>query len=82
MEYQPIVMLRPKEIWKRCGKGRSAFYDDLARGLMPRLVAVGLRAKALPAHEVDAVNAARVAGRSENEIRELVRRLEAARGAA
>ena len=79
MAEQSIVLLRPKEIWKRSGKCRTALYNDLAKGLMPPLISIGARAKALPAHEVDAINAARVAGKTEDEIRALVKRLQAAR---
>jgi prophage regulatory protein len=61
------------------GRSKTAHYDDIASGLFPRGVAVGPRSVAWPAREVEAVNAARIAGRSNDEIRALVRQLEAAR---
>jgi prophage regulatory protein len=42
-------------------------------------VPIGARAVGWPEHEVTAINAARIAGKSDAEIRELVFRLEAAR---
>jgi prophage regulatory protein len=57
------------------GKTRSPWYADIARGLMTRPVKIGQRAAGYPAHEVRAVNAARIAGKSEEDIRALVRRL-------
>ena len=43
---------------------------------------IGLRAVGWPTTEVAAINAARIAGKSEVEIRELVAKLEAARKSA
>jgi prophage regulatory protein len=42
-------------------------------------VKIGARAAGWPASEVQALNAARIAGKSDDEIRELVLKLEAAR---
>ncbi|WP_298396677.1 AlpA family transcriptional regulator [Sphingobium sp.] len=42
------------------------------KGLFPKPVKIGVRAIAFPEHEVAAVNAARIAGKSEDEIRQLV----------
>jgi len=44
-------------------------------------VSLGGRAVGWPAHEVAALNAARIAGKPDNEIRELVAQLEATRKA-
>lgn len=56
-------------------KSKSSFYTDVAAGLMVRPVKIGARAAALPAHEVEAINAARIAGKTPDEIRALVARL-------
>jgi prophage regulatory protein len=64
------------------GRRKSAHYGDVAAGLFTRPVHVGARSVAWPRHEVEAINAARIAGKSDDEIRELVRRLEAERKAA
>jgi prophage regulatory protein len=45
-------------------------------------VSLGGRAVGWPAHEVATLNAARIAGKPDNEIRKLVVQLEAARKAA
>lgn len=46
------------------------------KGLFPKPVKIGVRAIAFPEHEVAAVNAARIAGKTEDEIRQLVTDLE------
>jgi len=46
------------------------------KGLFPKPVKIGVRAIAFPEHEVAAINAARIAGKSEDEIRALVAELE------
>ena len=61
------------------GKTRSPWYQDITRGLMTRPVKLSRRAAGWPQHEVQAVIAARVAGRTETEIRALVERLHAKR---
>jgi prophage regulatory protein len=50
--------------------------------LFPKPIKLSARAAGWPLHEIDALVAARVAGRSDNEIRALVTRLEASRTAA
>jgi prophage regulatory protein len=74
--------LRIPVVLNRRGVSRSAHYADIKAGLFPSPVAIGLRAVAHPDYEVDALNAATIAGRSADEIRALVLRLEAARKAA
>jgi prophage regulatory protein len=63
------------------GRSRSSHYLDIQQGLFTRPVQIGLRAVGWPACEVAAINAARIAGKSEQEIRALVVKLEAARKA-
>lgn len=60
---------------------RSGHYADIAAGLYPRRVKTGRRAAADIEHEAEAINRARAAGKSDDEIRALVRELEAARAA-
>ncbi len=76
---QPIVMCRLPETCKRSGHGRSSLYNAVNEGLFTPAVNIGIRSKAWPSHEVDAINAARIAGETDDEIRGLVRRLVAAR---
>jgi len=61
------------------GKSRSAIYEDIKRGLWTAPVKIGARAAGWPADEVRAINAARIAGKSQPEIQALVKRLEEAR---
>lgn len=73
------AILRQAVVSKRTGRSRSALYQDIQVGLFTRPVAIGLRAVGWPDDEVDAINAARIAGKSDEEVRELVVKLEAAR---
>lgn len=61
------------------GLSRSTTYLRIAQGLWPRPVSLGARAVGFPADECEAINAARIAGKSNDEIRALVKKLEAAR---
>lgn len=73
--------LRIPEVLKRRGVSRSAHYSDIKAGLFPKPVPIGLRAVAHPDFEVDALNAAAIAGMSSDQIRALVEALVAARKA-
>lgn len=64
------------------GKSRSAIYEDIKRGLWTVPVKIGARAAGWPADEVRAINAARIAGKTQLEIQALVKRLEEARKGA
>lgn len=63
------------------GLSRSGVYAYVDKGLLPKAVKIGERASAWPESEIAAVNAARIAGKSEDEIRELVAELERQRRA-
>ena len=60
-------------------KSHATIYNHVKDGLFPKPVAIGARSVGWPSHEVQAINAARIAGKSEGEIRELVHRLHAKR---
>jgi prophage regulatory protein len=75
-------ILRLPAVLKKRGRSRSAHYLDIQEGLFTRPVSIGSRAVGWPVHEVDAINAARIAGKCEDEIRQLVAKLEAARKSA
>ena len=72
-------LLRLPEVLARRGKRRSSHYADVQNGLFTRPVSIGPRQKAWPDTEVDAINSALIQGKSDGEIRLLVRLLEAAR---
>ena len=78
----PPTILRLPAVLKRRGRSRSSHYADIKAGLFVKPVLIGLRATGTPDNEVDALNAARIAGKSDEEIRALVVKLEAARKAA
>ena len=61
------------------GYPRSTMRLRILSGLFPKPVLLGARGVGWPEAEVLSVNAARIAGKSEDEIRELVIKLEAAR---
>lgn len=75
------TILRIPVVLRRRGRSRSGHYLDIQQGLFPHPIKIGLRASGHPEHEVEAINAARIAGKSDDEIRELVIKLEAARKA-
>jgi prophage regulatory protein len=73
------TILRRKQVEAECGYSRSTIYQRMAQGLWPKPVSLGARAVGWPAAEVAALNAARIAGRTDIEIRVLVSDLHAAR---
>jgi prophage regulatory protein len=74
-----ITIIRRKQVEARTGLARSTIYDRVKSGTFPSPVSLGARAVGWPAQEIEALNAARIAGLSDEEIRALVAKLEAAR---
>jgi prophage regulatory protein len=72
-------ILRLPAVKASTGLSRSTIYLRIAQGEFPRPVSLGGRAVGWPASEVAAVNAARISGKSNSEIRDLVMKLVAAR---
>jgi prophage regulatory protein len=64
------------------GSSRSTIYLRVSQGLWPQPVKLGARAIGWPSSEIMAINAARIAGLSDDEIRSLVIKLEFARKSA
>jgi prophage regulatory protein len=75
------TILRLPAVLAGTGLSRSTIYLRIAQGVFTHPVSLGARAVGWPAHEVTAINAARIAGRTEAQMRELVSELEAARKA-
>lgn len=73
------IILRLPEVLKRRGRSRSAHYKDIQDGLFPPPIKIGSRASGWTDQETDTINAARIAGKTDDEIRALVAKLEAAR---
>ena len=78
-EQERLVIVRRPEVERLTGYSRSSIYLRITEGLLPGAVALGRRAVGWPLHEIEAVNAARIAGHSDDEVRELVARLAVAR---
>lgn len=76
-DIEPI--LRRPRVEATSGYSRSTLYLRISEGLWTTGVALGPRAVGWPSGEVAAINAARIAGKSDNEIRVLVAQLHDAR---
>jgi prophage regulatory protein len=73
------TLLRLPAVKAQSGYSRSTIYLRMSQGLWTKPVSLGARAVAWPAGDVVALNAARIAGRTDAQIRTLVQKLEAAR---
>ena len=76
------TLLRLPSVKAESGYSRSTIYLRITQGLWTRPVSLGARSVAWPAVEVAALNAARIAGMGEADIRALVTKLQAARALA
>lgn len=76
------TILRLPAVKSESGHSRSTIYLHISQGLWPKPISLGARSVGWPACEVAALNRARIAGKSDVEIRALVAKLEAARKAA
>jgi len=78
----PINSLYRRPIVEQAtGDSRTTIYRKIKAGLFTKGVPIGGDRVAWPAIEIEAINKARIAGKSDDEIRELVTKLETARGA-
>lgn len=76
---QSAAILRRKTVESLTGYSRSTIYLRIAQGLFPKPISLGARAVGWPAVDVAALNAARIAGKTDEQIRALVLKVEAAR---
>ena len=75
-----MQILRMPEVKSRAGhRSDASIYNAIRDGLFTTGVAIGQRARGWPDYEVDAVITARIAGQTDDQIRELVKRLHAKR---
>jgi prophage regulatory protein len=72
--YPTVVRIHPNAL-KALGFGATAFYEKVKKGLLPPPFKLGQRACALMDTEITAINRARAAGDSDDEIRALVVKL-------
>ena len=77
-----LRILRKPELTTKIGLGLTQIDRQEASGLLPRRFQIAKRAVGWAEHEIDAVIAARANGRSEDDIRKLVKRLIADRAEA
>jgi prophage regulatory protein len=74
-----ISILRVKQVMGRTGHTRSTLYLRIQQGTLPKPVSIGPRAVGWPSDEIEAINVARIAGKTDEEIIALVAKLEVAR---
>ena len=75
-----MSILKMSEVKAETGhRSHASIYNAVRDGLFTRGVAIGQRAKGWPDYEVSQINSARIAGKSDAEIRELVKTLHAKR---
>ena len=77
-----IQMLRKPDVLKRTARGHASHYSDITNGLMTEPVRIGSQSVAWPDYEIEAITRARIAGKTDDEIRSLVRDLHARRKVA
>ena len=73
------TILRIPAVKSYSGLSRSTIYLRIAQGLWTKPVSLGARAVGWPSDEVEAINAARIAGKTDEDVRALVAKLEADR---
>jgi len=73
------TLVRIRGVLARTGWGRSTLYNRINEGLFSKPIKVGARASAWPQTHIEVLNAARIEGKSNDEIRALVDEIEAAR---
>jgi prophage regulatory protein len=75
-----MTILRMPAVKAETGhRSHASIYNAIRAGLFPTGVALGARSVGWPDYEVKAINAARIAGQSDAQIKELVNRLHAKR---
>jgi prophage regulatory protein len=75
----PKTILRLPSVKTESGLSRSTLYLRIAQGLWTKPISLGGRSVGWPASEVAALNTARIAGKTDEDVRVLVRLLEAGR---
>ena len=75
-----IEIIRLPEVSRTTGLARSTVYLRIEQGLLTKPVSLGGKAVGWPASEISQINSARIAGKSNEEIKNLVYELENQRG--
>lgn len=76
--FEKLVPLN--QSFERLGIGRTTGYAQIKDGLLPRPVRTGKRNTSLPNEEIVAIIGARAEGASDEQLRDLVKKLATARG--
>ena len=74
-------ILRLPQVMDECGLARSTVYLRIKQGLLTKPISIGPRCVGWPQAEIEAINAARIAEKSDEEVRTLVAELQANRKA-
>ena len=75
-----MAILRMPAVKAETGhRSHASIYTAIKAGLFTKAVPIGERSVGWPDYEVKAINSARIAGKSESDIRDLVIRLHAKR---
>jgi prophage regulatory protein len=70
------MLLRIHQVQKELGyKSHATIYSQINDGTLTKPISLGARCVGLPDYEVNAIIQARIAGRSESELRQLVQHL-------
>lgn len=77
-----LSLLKLPEVCRRRGQRTTSIYAAIKSGLLTQPVKLTSRSSAWPEHEIDAITAAIIAGRSAQDIRQLVSELMLARRAS
>jgi prophage regulatory protein len=72
-------LIRLPQVRQHSARSRSTIYAQVAAGEFTPPIKIGARAVAWPLAEIEALNAARIAGKTTDEIKVLVAQLVAAR---
>lgn len=68
-------LISAREAQAATRKSNSQWYLEISQGTIPEGVRIGKNSVAWPEHEINAINQARVAGYTDEKIKELVRAL-------
>ena len=74
-----MALLRLPEVMRHSGYSRSMLYYLVSQGLYPKPIKIGVRAVAWISAEVEAIGQARIAGKSIEEMKNLISQLQIAR---
>lgn len=75
------IILRLPSVMSQSGHSRSTLYLRISQGLWTKPISLGGRTVGWPATEVSALLSARIAGKSDQEVKKLVKTLETERKA-